>query len=62
MTDIIITILLVAVIGAAIYYIIKSKKNGAKCIGCPEGCKCSKSHEKTSESSCDCGCHGDTEK
>ena len=38
-------IIVVAVIGlilcAAIAYIIKAKKSGKKCIGCPVGCSCS---------------------
>ena len=28
----------------AIMYIIKTKKSGSKCIGCPDGKKCSCSH------------------
>ena len=35
---------LVAILGGAVFYIIRSKKKGSKCIGCPDsGCngKCS---------------------
>lgn len=40
MENLIIIIVLVAVIGAAGLYIIKEKKKGKKCIGCPAGgCK-----------------------
>ena len=47
--------LIVVVLVAAITYIIRAKKNGAKCIGCPVGCKsCSGSKNKTS---CCCGCN-----
>lgn len=41
MTDIIVIAIVVAVVGAAIGYIIKQKKSGVKCIGCPEGKTCS---------------------
>ena len=34
MENIIIIAVLVIILGAAIYYIYKSKKNGKKCIGC----------------------------
>ena len=40
--NILVMIILVAIFGGAIAYIIKSKKSGKKCIGCPGGCTCSK--------------------
>ena len=40
MTDIIVIIILVLLIGGAIAYIVRSKRNGAKCIGCPAGGNC----------------------
>ena len=46
MIDIIVIAIVVALSGAALGYVIKSKKRGAKCIGCPSG-GCS---------SCSCGC------
>lgn len=42
MADVIAVAAIVAVVGAALWYIIKSKKNGVKCIGCPHAGKCSK--------------------
>ena len=37
----IIAIILIAlIIGSAVFYIIKAKKSGRKCIGCPDGCSC----------------------
>ncbi len=33
---------LAAIIGGAAYYIVKSKKKGVKCIGCPHAGRCSK--------------------
>ncbi|MFA7637217.1 MAG: FeoB-associated Cys-rich membrane protein [Monoglobales bacterium] len=40
MKDLIVVGILVIVLGLAIGYIIKSKKNGKKCIGCPDSCSC----------------------
>ncbi|MBR3942887.1 MAG: FeoB-associated Cys-rich membrane protein [Clostridia bacterium] len=39
-TDIVIVSVLVLIVGGAVAYIIKKKKNGAKCIGCPYGENC----------------------
>ena len=36
--DVIVILVLAAIVGAAAWYIRKSKKNGKKCIGCPDGC------------------------
>lgn len=36
------------VVGGAVAYIVKAKKSGAKCIGCPDGCACKGA----------CGCQG----
>ena len=33
--------ILIVIIGGASTYIVKSKKRGVKCIGCPSGGKCS---------------------
>ena len=45
------------VIGGAIWYIVKAKKSGQKCIGCPHGGKCGSA--KDGCSGCNCGCGGD---
>ena len=60
LADIIVIAVIVLVIGAASAYIIKAKKSGKKCIGCPNSCSCSNSGAKTkkSEGSCCCGCGG----
>lgn len=54
--NLIVILVLAVIIGLAIAYIIKAKKSGAKCIGCPSGgCNCS------SEASCSgCGCQTET--
>ena len=41
MPDVILIIVLAAIIGGAIMYIVKAKKKGVKCIGCPSGGTCS---------------------
>lgn len=33
---------IILIIGGIIFYIIKAKKRGTKCIGCPYGSECSK--------------------
>ena len=43
MKDFIVILILALLIGLAVCYIVKKKKSGAKCIGCPDGCCCSKS-------------------
>ncbi|MBO5060825.1 MAG: FeoB-associated Cys-rich membrane protein [Clostridia bacterium] len=50
MTDLIVGAVLVLILGAAVRYIIKAKKSGAKCIGCPAG----------GNGTCSCGCSGGT--
>ena len=49
MTDYILLAIIVVIIGAAVAYIIREKKRGTKCIGCPSGGACS--------GHC-CGCNG----
>ena len=46
MTDFVIVMILVMIVGLAVTYMVKAKKRGDKCIGCPSGgscCSCSKS-------------------
>ena len=40
MSNFIVVAIIAVVVGAAIRYIIKEKKRGVKCIGCPDGCTC----------------------
>ena len=58
MKDIILVAVLLAILGLAVWYIIKAKKSGKKCIGCPDGCCPSQS----SGESCGCGCGCDGSK
>ncbi len=41
MTNLIIVAVVLLILGAAAAYIIRAKKTGVKCIGCPSGCNCS---------------------
>lgn len=40
MTNIIASLVILLIVGWAVRYIYKSKKNGVKCIGCPNGGSC----------------------
>lgn len=55
MTDIIVGLVVLIIIGAALLYIRKEKKRGVVCIGCPQAGMCAKKHCEGSEHSC--GCH-----
>lgn len=46
MENFIVGAILVVIIGAATRYIIKEKKKGVKCIGCPHAGACQKRQEK----------------
>ena len=41
MGEIIAIAIIAVIVGGAIFYVIKAKKSGKKCIGCPDGCSCS---------------------
>ena len=55
--DIAVIAVIVIVIGAAVAYIIKAKKSGKKCIGCPDSCSCSSNKKMKCSGSCP-SCHG----
>ena len=40
MGEIIAILLIVSIVGGAIYYIVRAKKKGVKCIGCPDRGTC----------------------
>ena len=54
LVNIIATIVVVAILGGAIAYVVKAKKQGAKCIGCPAAGNCPSAKGK--KTSCTCGC------
>lgn len=41
MADFLIVVILLVIVGGAVAYIVKQKKQGAKCIGCPSAAACS---------------------
>ena len=52
MTNIIIVAVILVIIGLAIGYIVKAKKGGQKCIGCPYAKECGSKN-------CSCSCSSD---
>lgn len=40
MENVILAIVLAVILGLAVWYIIRARKKGQKCIGCPGGCTC----------------------
>lgn len=55
MDNFIIVAVIAVIVGAALAYVIKAKKSGAKCIGCPDSKTCA---SKNASSGClgNCGC------
>lgn len=56
MINVIVTIIILAALGAAVGYIVRAKKRGVKCIGCDAKGGCS--HMSRATSGCGCGCGG----
>lgn len=54
--EIVAVVLIALIIGGAAFYIVKAKKSGKKCIGCPDGCSCSAKKGKNGACTC-CSCH-----
>jgi len=54
--EILAIIAIVLIVGLALFYVIRAKKKGQKCIGCPYSKTC-KSHKNTDSNSC-CNCEG----
>ena len=59
MTDFIVVVILAVILTAAVRYVYKAKRSGAKCIGCPMGAACSRCGGGPS-AGCGCGGHPDT--
>lgn len=57
MENAIIVVVLVAILGGAVAYIVRAKKRGVKCIGCPSGGSCGAKKEGSSCGGCS-GCSG----
>lgn len=56
--DIVLLLVIAVIVGAAIAYIVRAKKKGAKCIGCPAAgcCSARKADGDSEQSDCSCGC------
>ncbi|MBQ2729556.1 MAG: FeoB-associated Cys-rich membrane protein [Clostridia bacterium] len=54
-TTVITVVIIAAILGFAIYYIVRSKKQGRKCIGCPDSASC----PSAKNGCCSCGYGGD---
>lgn len=52
MTNFIVAAVLLLILGIAVGYIVKEKKKGTICVGCPHAGTCAGKHKDTSE----CGC------
>lgn len=52
MDNLIIVVILLAIVGLAAWYVIRAKKSGKKCIGCPDGC-CPSQKDGAACSCCD---------
>ena len=50
MTDIILILILCAIAAAIVFYLIREKKRGVTCVGCPYARECAKKRNGT------CGC------
>ena len=48
MADFLVGLVLVVILGGAVFYIVRAKKKGQKCIGCPNSGSCGKN------GSCNC--------
>lgn len=61
MENFIIGLIIVLAVGAAVTYIIKEKKKGVKCIGCPMAGTCASRNKGSLEGGCSgsCGSHTD---
>lgn len=47
--DLLIGLILLVILGGAAFYVVKAKKSGRKCIGCPDSGSCGK------QGGCSCG-------
>ena len=56
LVDFIVIGIIALIIGGALTYIIKAKKSGKKCIGCPDSCSCRRSSSNGAAPSCGGAC------
>ncbi|MBQ4057663.1 MAG: FeoB-associated Cys-rich membrane protein [Lachnospiraceae bacterium] len=56
MADFVVVVVILIIVGAAVAYIIKEKKKGTKCIGCPSATTC----PSANAGKCNGGCQSNT--
>lgn len=54
MGEVIAILVIAVVIRFSLFYIVKAKKSGRKCIGCPNSCNCSSKDKKDCGQNCKC--------
>jgi len=59
MTDLIIVLVVLAIVGGAGRYIYKAKKSGAKCIGCPSSGGCCSCASSCGQTGAGCSCQSE---
>lgn len=52
MADFILVVVILLIVGAAVAYIVKEKKKGTKCIGCPAAATCPSANAGKCSSGC----------
>lgn len=57
MVNVIVVLIILIIVAAAVGYIVRAKKRGVKCIGCPDSGCCSKAAHEDKTSGCGCGYH-----
>lgn len=58
--EVIATLAVILIVGGAVTYIIKAKRSGQRCIGCPDGKTCSSHGCSSNCQSCGGDCGGKT--
>lgn len=58
MIDFVVTAVVLLIVGLATSYIVREKKKGVKCIGCPDGATCGHACGGASGCSGNCGGNG----
>ena len=44
MKDVIVSIILIAIVVAVVWYLVRAKRKGETCVGCPYAKQCNKNH------------------
>lgn len=58
MANAVVIVIIATLVFLAVRYIVKAKKSGVKCIGCPQAGQCaSKANVEAGQENCTCKCH-----